>query len=70
MLGFGCANDGLHLTWVAEDPSKGNGCRCDLVFFRQVIEDVIKGCKLFLADKIPLEKAMLEDRPSLNHRIG
>ena len=70
MLGFGRSNDSLHFTWIAKDPGKGDGCRSDLVFLRQVIEDMIKGRKLFLADKISLEKAMLEDRPSLNHRIG
>lgn len=65
MLGFGRSDDGLHLTWIAEDPSKGDICRSDLVFFRQVIEDMIKGRKLFLADKIPLKIAMLEDKTRL-----
>ena len=69
MLGVGRSDDRLHLTWIAKDPSKGNSCRSDLVFFRQVIEDMIEGRKLFLADKISLEIAMLEDRPGLNHRI-
>ena len=70
MLGLGRSDDGLHLTWIAENPSKGNSCRSDLVFFCQVIEDVIEGRKLFLTDKISLEIAMLEDRPGLNHRIS
>ena len=70
MLGFGRSDGGLHLTWITKDPSKGDSCRSDLVFLRQVIEDMIEGRKLFLADKISLEKAMLEDRLGLNHRIG
>ena len=70
MLGLGRSDDRLHLTRIAEDPSKGDSCRCDLVFFRQVSKDVIEGRKLFLADKIPLEITMLEDRLGLNHRIS
>ena len=69
MLWLGCSDDRLHLTWITKDPSKGDGCRCDLVFFRQVIEDVIEVRKRLIADKISLEIAMLEDRPGLNHRI-
>ena len=60
MLGFGRSDDGLHLPWIAEDPSKGDCCRSDLVFLRQVIKDMIEGRKLFLTDKIPLEIAMLK----------
>ena len=69
MLGLGCSDDSLHLTWIAEDPSKGDSCRSDLVFLLKVIKDMIKGSKLFISDKIPLEIAMLEDGPSLNHCV-